>query len=138
MNINFTSSAEEYLQNRLKNKNIVDYRFILDYTDGQSPYNDDMIGCHCQDYTKYRLLIVLKNDKNIDEEKYEDYVHSTRSYESCYKDIQDGKYDIMFIMNPVRVEQIRNITAMGERLPEVTISVFPKPSVGVIINLKED
>lgn len=34
MNINFTSSAEEYLQNRLKNKNIVDYRFILDYTDG--------------------------------------------------------------------------------------------------------
>ena len=25
---------------------------------------------------------------------------------------------------------------MGERLPEVTISVFPKPSVGVIINLK--
>ncbi len=38
---------------------------------------------------------------HIDEEKYEDYVHSTRSYESCYKDIQDGKYDIMFIMNPV-------------------------------------
>ena len=71
MNINFTSSAEEYLQNRLKNKNIVDYRFILDYTDGQSPYNDDMIGCHCQDYTKYRLLIVLKNDNNIDEEKYD-------------------------------------------------------------------
>ena len=71
MNINFTSSAEEYLQNRLKNKNIADYRFILDYTDGQSPYNDDMIGCHCQDYTKYRLLIVLKNDKNIDEEKYD-------------------------------------------------------------------
>ena len=71
MNINFTSSAEEYLQNRLKNKNIADYRFILDYTDGQSPYNDDMIGCHCQDYTKYRLLIVLKNDKNVDEEKYD-------------------------------------------------------------------
>lgn len=71
MNISFTSSAEEYLQNRLKNKNIEDYRFILDYTDGQSPYNDDMIGCHCQDYTKYRLLIVLKNDKNVDEEKYD-------------------------------------------------------------------
>ena len=62
MNINFTSSAEEYLQNRLKNKNIEDYRFILDYTDGQSPYKD---------YTKYRLLIVLKNDKNVDEEKYD-------------------------------------------------------------------
>ena len=82
--------------------------------------------------------LIIDDVFHIDEEKYEDYVHSTRSYESCYKNIQDGKYDIMFIMNPVRVEQIRNITAMGERLPEVTISVFPKPSVGVIINLKED
>ena len=82
--------------------------------------------------------LIIDDVFHIDEEKYEDYVHSTRSYESCYKDIQDGKYDILFLMNPVRVEQIRNITAMGERLPEVTISVFPKPSVGVIINLKED
>ena len=64
MNINFTSNAEEYLQNILRDKHLEDYRFILDYTDGQSPYNDDMIGCHCQDYTKYRLLIILKNDKN--------------------------------------------------------------------------
>lgn len=61
--------------------------------------------------------LIIDDVFHIDEEKYEDYVHSTRSYESCYKDIQDGKYDIMFIMNPVRVEQIRNITAMGERLP---------------------
>lgn len=58
MNINFTSNAEEYLQNILRDKHLEDYRFILDYTDGQSPYNDDMIGCHCQDYTKYRLLII--------------------------------------------------------------------------------
>ena len=43
MNINFTSSAEEYLQNILRDKHLEDYRFILDYTDGQSPYNDDMI-----------------------------------------------------------------------------------------------
>ena len=71
MNINFTNSAIEYLQNILKDKNLKNYRFILDYTDGLSPYNNDMIGCHCQDYTKYRLLIVLKNDKNIDEEKYD-------------------------------------------------------------------
>ena len=69
--------------------------------------------------------LIIDDVFHIDEEKYEDYVHSTRSYESCYKDIQDGKYDIMFIMNPVRVEQIRNITAMGEiaggynqRIPE--------------------
>ena len=38
----------------------------------------------------------------IDEEKYEDYVHSTRSYKSCYKDIQDGKFDIMCHYEPCK------------------------------------
>jgi uncharacterized protein (DUF1015 family) len=65
-------------------------------------------------------------------------VHPTRSYEECYAGVNDGKYDIMFLMNPVKVEQIRNVTAAGERLPELSVSVFPKPSVGVIINVKED
>lgn len=82
--------------------------------------------------------LILDDVFHITEENYEEYVTPTRSYNSCYEGVQDGSYDIMFIMNPVRVEQIKNITAVGERLPEMTVSVYPKPSVGVIINVKED
>lgn len=82
--------------------------------------------------------LILDDVFHITEEKYEEYVNSTRSYNACYRGVNEGVYDIMFIMNPVRVEQIKNITAVGERLPEMTVSVYPKPSVGVIINVKED
>lgn len=82
--------------------------------------------------------LIIEDVFHIKEENYEEYVNPTRSYESCYNDVKNGECDIMFIMNPVRVEQIRNITAVGEILPEMTVSVFPKPSVGVLINLKED
>lgn len=82
--------------------------------------------------------LIIDDVLHIDEEKYEEYVHATRSYNACFRGVNDGYYDIMFIMNPVRLEQIKNITAVGERLPEMTVSVYPKPSVGVIINVKED
>ncbi len=81
--------------------------------------------------------LVLEDVFRIDEEKYEEYVYPTRSYKSCYSSVNEGETDIMFILNPVRVEQIKNITAVGERLPEMTVSVYPKPSVGVIINVKD-
>ena len=102
MNINFTSNAEEYLQNRLRDKHLEDYRFILDYTDGQSPYNDDMIGCHCQDYTKYRLLIVLKNDKNIDEEKYD------RSFETNLGEIRYPSFYEMMLDKDNLIDYLPN------------------------------
>lgn len=60
--------------------------------------------------------LIIDDVFHIDEEKYEDYVHSTRSYESCYKDIQDGKYDIMFIMNPVRVEPDKKHNCNGREI----------------------
>ncbi len=82
--------------------------------------------------------LIIEDVLRIDEEKYEECVTPSRSYNSCYKGVNDGTYDIMFVLNPVKVEQIRNITAVGERLPEKTVSVYPKPSVGVIINIKED
>lgn len=82
--------------------------------------------------------LVIEDILHIDEEEYEEKVHSTRSHASCLRNVQAGEYDIMFILNPVKTEQIKTVTAAGEKMPKNTLSVFPKPSVGVIINLKED
>lgn len=82
--------------------------------------------------------LVFEDVFRIKEEDAEKYISPTRSYKSCYRDVRDGYYDIMFILNPVKLDQIKNITAVGERLPEMTVSVYPKPSVGIIINVKED
>ena len=82
--------------------------------------------------------LIIEDVLRIDEDKYEEFVTPSRSYNACYRGVVGGDYDIMFILNPVKVEQIRNITAVGERLPEMTVSVYPKPSVGVIINVKDE
>jgi uncharacterized protein (DUF1015 family) len=82
--------------------------------------------------------LIIDDVLHIKDEEYDERVNATRSHSSCLKSVQNGDYDIMFIMNPVKSEQIKNVTAAGEKLPEATVSVFPKPSVGVLINIKED
>lgn len=92
--------------------------------------------CHLDIVALNKLII--EDVLRVGEEIYEEFVTPTRSYNACYRGVKDGEYDIMFILNPVKVEQIKNITAVGERLPEMTVSVYPKPSVGVIINVKDE
>lgn len=82
--------------------------------------------------------LIIDDILRVKDEEYEERVHSTRSHSSCLRDVQAGDYDIMFIMNPVKTDQIKNVTAAGEKMPKCTVSVFPKPSVGVLINLKEE
>lgn len=113
------------------------YRMVLldnDYI--KNEIHNDMSEEYCKLDVVVLNELILKDVFRIDEEKYGDYVHCTRSFERCYKEVRDGECDIMFVVNPVKVDQIRKITAMGEKLPEMSISVFPKPSVGVIVNMK--
>ena len=70
------------------------------------------------------------------EEDYEDLVSTSISTNGCFEDVKNGTVDVMIVMNPVKVEQIESVTAAGETMPFRTISVFPKPMVGVIINMK--
>lgn len=82
--------------------------------------------------------LVLKDVMHIKDEDFDECVSSSRSSRKCLNHVETGESDIMFIMNPVKAEQIRSVAAAGERMPMRTLSVFPKPSVGVLINIKED
>ena len=82
--------------------------------------------------------LIIEDILRVSDDEYEERVHSTRSHSSCLRNVQSGEYDIMFIVNSVKTEQIKNITAAGEKMPNQTLSVFPKPSVGVVINVKDE
>ena len=115
------------------------YRMIL--TDTEYIKNDihpDMSKDYCKlDIVAFNKLIA-EDIFRIKEEEFEQYINPSRSYNACFESVKNGECDIMFLLNAVRVDQIKNITGAGERLPEMTVSVYPKPSVGAIINLKED
>ena len=65
MKFTFSDSAIEYILKQINKSNENTYDIIIDYADGNSPYNENISGCHCQVYDKYRVLIVSKNDVNI-------------------------------------------------------------------------
>lgn len=76
MKFTFSDSAIEYILKQINKFNENTYNIIIDYADGDSPYNENITGCHCQVYDKYRVLIVSKNDVNIKWSKYNKQVES--------------------------------------------------------------
>lgn len=82
--------------------------------------------------------LLLGDILGINEDDYPEHVVSTRDYNKLKEKTDSGELDLMFIMNPVKTDQIENVTANGEKMPNATLSIFPKPSVGVVINIKED
>ena len=79
--------------------------------------------------------LVLEDLLNVNDETYEDRVTCINSRHEAFKNLQNGECQVIFILNPVKTEQIKNVAAEGERLPYNTINVFPKPSIGTIINV---
>ena len=76
MKFTFSDSAIEYILKQINKFNENTYNIIIDYADGDSPYNENISSCHCQVYDKYRVLIVSKNDVNIKWNKYDKQVES--------------------------------------------------------------
>ena len=98
MNFTFTEAALNYIYKKLGNNDIKLYDIIIDYLDGNSPYTDNVNGCHCQVYDKYRILIVSKEDANIKWDKYDKQISTNignvyypSSYEVMFN--QDNKFD---------------------------------------------
>jgi len=47
--------------------------------------------------------------------------------------VRDGKAQIAFLMNPVRMEQVRDIAFAGEVLPQKSTDFYPKLLSGLTI-----
>jgi uncharacterized protein (DUF1015 family) len=47
--------------------------------------------------------------------------------------VQTGKAQVAFLMNPVRIEQVRDIAFAGEVLPQKSTDFYPKLLSGLTI-----
>lgn len=98
----------------------------------------EMSKAYCSLDTVVLNKLILEDILNVTDETYEERVTVKRSRHECMNDLTEEKCDVIFILNPVKTEQIKNVTAVGEKMPHMSISIFPKPSVGTILNLLED
>ena len=85
------------------------------------------------DVTVFNKLI-LEDIFNIFEEDYDKYVTYTKRASKGVASVNNGEVSCMFILNPVKAEQIREVALSGDVMPDRSIYIFPKPATGVIIN----
>ena len=73
MNMEFTFSevAKTKLEAILEERGLTDVFFVMDYVDGDSPFYEGGIGCHCQVYDKYHLVVLSKEKEATLHQKYD-------------------------------------------------------------------
>ncbi|MFW6071173.1 MAG: DUF1015 domain-containing protein [Candidatus Bipolaricaulota bacterium] len=80
--------------------------------------------------------LVLEKYLGIDEEALEekrnlDYV---RGREEALDMLKEGGYQGAFIMNPTRIEQVKEIADKGEKMPQKSTDFYPKLLTGPVIH----
>ena len=78
--------------------------------------------------------LILEEILNIDEEHYHERVTFTKRPLEGVKKVKNGEYGCIFIINPTKPSQISDVAMAGEKMPERSISIFPKPSTGIVFH----
>ena len=68
----------------------------------------------------------------------EDCVNYTRSFTEAVSSVDAGKYQCCFILNPTRIQDIKDIVDAGEKMPQKSTYFYPKPTTGLVMNVYED
>ncbi|MFX1257692.1 MAG: DUF1015 family protein [Promethearchaeota archaeon] len=74
--------------------------------------------------------ILLKECLKIDK-KYVSYIKDVKK---GLKNVDDGKIKALFIVNPTTLQEIHEITRLGEIMPQKSTYFYPKPLSGLIIH----
>ena len=78
--------------------------------------------------------LLLERHLGIDEKKLaaQTNVDYARSRENCIQQVNEGKYQAAFFLNPTTVEQIQRVASLGERMPQKSTDFFPKLLTGLV------
>jgi len=78
---------------------------------------------------------VLEGALGISEEAVRDQlnVRYIRDASEAIRQVKAGEADVAFLMNPVRMQQVRDIAFAGEVLPQKSTDFYPKLLTGLTI-----
>jgi len=110
------------------------YRLTLKNRDALRAYIPDKFeGYYGLDVAVLNYLL-LADILNITDENYNERVSYTKSVTEGVQKVKSGEFGCLLAINPVKAEQVREVALAGEKLPPMSICVFPKPVTGTIIN----
>lgn len=110
------------------------YRLTLKNESIMKKLLPEMSEAYCGlDVTVFNKLI-LEDILNITEDEYDKYVSYTKRATKGVSAVREKEAECLFVLNPVKAEQIREVSLSGDAMPDRTIYIFPKPATGVIIH----
>jgi len=106
--------------------------------------NNDSVKKFCPDLSKaLRSLdvtvlhsMILEKIFGIDKENMAQQINLTYSkyFEEAISAVDNGEAQCSFIMNPTRVEQIKDVASAGEKMPQKSTYFYPKMITGMVMN----
>ena len=77
--------------------------------------------------------IILEHLLGINEGNLEDHVKYIRVDEEAIQFVEEGDYDLSFLMNPTKIEEIKAIAEVGEHMPQKSTYFLPKMLSGLVM-----
>jgi uncharacterized protein (DUF1015 family) len=75
------------------------------------------------------------NEENLKEGKYLQYVKDTpNAIDHSISQVDKGEKQAAFLMNPIKIQQLKMVTDSGERMPQKSTYFYPKIYAGLTIH----
>ena len=80
--------------------------------------------------------LVLERVLGIDRENMAQQINLTytKIFDEALSSVRQGTAQCAFILNPTRVEEIRDVAAAGEKMPQKSTYFYPKLITGLVMN----
>lgn len=80
--------------------------------------------------------LVLERNFGIDSENMAKQINLTyvKEFKAAISDVDNGNAQCTFILNPTKVEEIKNVATAGEKMPQKSTYFYPKLITGLVIN----
>ncbi len=76
--------------------------------------------------------IILEHFLKINQENIEDHVKYTRVDEEAVKFVEEEKFDLSFLMNATKIEELKSVAEAGEHMPQKSTYFLPKMLSGLV------
>ncbi len=76
---------------------------------------------------------ILEEFFGIDEKNLEDHVKYTRVDAEAIQYVDEGKYDLSFLINATKIDQLKAIADAGEHMPQKSTYFLPKMLSGLVM-----
>ena len=61
------------------------------------------------------------------------FVHYYRDRETLLEDVASGRRQLGFLLEPTRLEQVRDLSDLGQRMPQKSTDFYPKLATGLVM-----